>query len=178
MSSLQYPIGHFNAPDEISRAQYTKWLDDFRRLPDDFQEAAQQIMAKGWLEQTYRPGGWTAQQLIHHLADSHLHAYQRFKLALVEDHPTITPYQEAEWAQQTDYTADILPSLRLLSALHEKTYALLSAITPAEWERTFYHPGNKRSVQLKDNIGLYAWHGRHHLAHLHIILKNESPQPS
>ncbi len=170
MQSLQYPIGRFSAPAAISTEEYSRWLEDFRQLPTEFQRAAQQIIDKGRLEQTYRPNGWSAKQLIHHLADSHLHAYQRFKLALVEDHPTITPYQEADWAQQADYTADVLPSLRLLSALHEKTYALLSNISPAEWERTFHHPGDKRSVQLKYNIGLYAWHGRHHLAHLQLVL--------
>jgi len=119
----------------------------------------------------YRPGGWTGQQVIHHVADSHLNSYCRFRLALTEDNPTIRPYDESAWAELPDVA--IMPasvSLALLESLHSRWVTLLHHLTEAQWQRTFYHPETKRASTLDQALALYAWHGRHHLGHLALLV--------
>jgi hypothetical protein len=118
------------------------------------------------LDTPYRPGGWTVRQLVHHLADSHINSYVRFRLALTEDEPTIKPYNEGLWAELED--ARGLPvdvSLKLLEVLHTRLVALLRSLTPCDWERQFRHP-ESGIVSLDRNVALYAWHGNHHVAHI------------
>lgn len=174
VEALQYPIGRYVPPTNIQPADYHAWLADFRQLPVDLAAVTHQIVHEALLTTPYRPGGWTAQQVIVHLADSHLHAYQRFKLALVEDNPSVQPYDEDQWVRQPDQDADIAISLQLLQALHHKIDALLSPLSPTQWQRTFYHLGTQKSVTLAHNIGLYTWHGRHHLAHLQLVLASKT----
>ncbi|MEM9836592.1 MAG: YfiT family bacillithiol transferase [Bacteroidota bacterium] len=170
MDPLKYPIGKFTPPTTITAAHIQVWLSDFRQLPLDFKVASQQIAANGQLDTPYRPGGWTARQVIHHVADSHVNSYMRFKLALTEDHPTIRPYEEAEWAKLPDYQLEPKVSLILLTQIHARLGHLLAALSPAQWERTFVHPAQQKTATLGYNIGMYAWHGRHHLGHLQLIL--------
>ena len=119
------------------------------------------------METPYRQGGWTVRQVVHHLPDSHLHAYARFKLALTEDEPTVKPYDEARWAELSD-TRTVSPrvSLALLESLHERWVALLRSMTPGEYRRTFQHPEYGRALTLDEALALYAWHGRHDVAHI------------
>jgi len=123
----------------------------------------------GWgddrLDTPYRPDGWTVRQVLHHIADSHMTSYLRFKLALTEAEPTIKPYDEGEWAKLPDALAPVEPSLDLLVLLHQRWILLLRSLKPDQWNRTFRHP-ERGVVQLDTNLMLYAWHGRHHLAHV------------
>ena len=119
------------------------------------------------LQTSYREGGWTVQQLIHHVADSHLNAYIRFKLALTEDNPTIKPYDEAAWANLKDTEEiPINVSLTLLHALQIRWLSVIRAIKPEEWNRTVFHPGTNKEMTVWYLLGMYAWHGRHHTAHI------------
>jgi hypothetical protein len=119
------------------------------------------------LDTPYRPGGWTVRQVVHHLPDSHLHAYTRIKLALTEEEPTIKPYEEARWAELPDArTGPIDPSLALLESLHQRWLLLLRQLRPSDFERRFRHPEHNRMFALDETIALYAWHGRHHVAHI------------
>lgn len=123
------------------------------------------------LRNTYRPGGWTALQVIHHVADSHINSYCRFKLALTEDNPTIKPYDEAAWALLPDYEEGLVgEALDLLRALHAKWSRLMEKMTEEQWRRTFFHPESKRAFALYESVALYGWHGRHHLRHVEIAL--------
>ena len=118
------------------------------------------------LETAYRPGGWTVRQVVHHVPDSHLNAYVRFKLAVTEDTPTIKPYDETAWADLPDVrSVPIQTSLDLLARLHERWVAFLCALSESDWRRTFQHP-ELGVVPLEKNLALYAWHGRHHVAHV------------
>jgi hypothetical protein len=118
------------------------------------------------LDTPYREGGWTVRQVVHHVPDSHLNSYIRFKLALTEEDPTIRPYMEDRWAELPEAkTAPIELSLSLLEDLHKRWMLMLRAIQPAEWKRTFRHP-EIGPMTLEKNLALYAWHGRHHVAHV------------
>jgi hypothetical protein len=164
---LRYPIGHPEiSPDPLSAAQRTAYIQQLAELPAQLLAAAKAVGGEA-LQQPYRPGGWTGRQVIHHVADSHLNAYTRFRLALTEDNPAIKPYEEAAWAELPDVAATpITVSLTLLEALHSRWVTLLHHLTDEQWQRTFYHPGNDRTATLDQTLALYAWHGRHHLAHL------------
>ena len=172
MEELKYPIGKFTPPTEISNKQVEEWLNDFINLPDDFLQVAVAIEKAGKLEVPYRPGGWTARQVIHHLADSHVNSYTRFKLALTEDNPTIRPYDEVAWAELADNKLAIDVSLNLLTNLHQRLGKLLETLSPEQWQRTFVHPASGDKTTLAHNIGMYAWHGRHHLGHLLLITRD------
>jgi hypothetical protein len=117
------------------------------------------------IDTPYRPGGWTARQVAHHVPDSHMNAFIRFKLALTEDQPTIKPYDEARWAKLPDAALPIEPSLDLLEALHLRWVGLLEAMTEREFHRTFAHP-ESGVWRLDQYLAQYAWHGRHHVAHI------------
>jgi hypothetical protein len=118
------------------------------------------------LDAPYRPGGWTVRQVVHHVPDSHMNAFVRFKLALTENEPTIKTYDEARWAELADSKSSATElSLTLLKNLHDRWVLLLGALAPADWNRRFKHP-EQGSVSLDQNLALYAWHGRHHIAHI------------
>lgn len=168
---LRYPIGRADVPDRpLSAAERTAYIQQLAELPAQLLAAAKAAGGEA-LQQPYRPGGWTGRQVIHHVADSHLNAYTRFRLALTEDNPTIRPYDEAAWAELPDVAATpITVSLTLLEALHLRWVTLLHHLTDEQWQRTFYHPGNDRTSTLDQNLALYAWHGRHHLAHVQSLI--------
>lgn len=164
VDDLRYPIGRFQAPETISPNDREAAIREIDQLPAELASAV-----KDWssdrLDTPYRPEGWTVRQVIHHVADSHMTSYLRFKLALTESEPTIKPYNEAEWAKLADATAPVEPSLELLAILHSRWILLLRSIEPAQWIRTFRHP-ERGIVRLDTNLMLYAWHGKHHLAHI------------
>ena len=164
MDDLRYPIGRFEKPQTISEIDRAEAIADIESLPAQLSAAV-----KGWsdirLDTPYRPGGWTVRQVLHHVADSHMTSYLRFKLALTEKEPTIKPYDEAEWAKLADASAPVQPSLDLLGLLHQRWVLLLRSLQPDDWTRTFRHP-ERGLVRLDTNLMLYSWHGKHHLAHI------------
>ncbi|SHI87006.1 DinB superfamily protein [Hymenobacter daecheongensis DSM 21074] len=164
---LQYPIGRAELPTApLSATERTACIQQIADLPAQLLAAAKAVGGEA-LQQPYRPGGWSGRQVIHHLADSHLNCYTRFRLALTEDNPTIRPYDEKAWAELPDVAATpITVSLALLEALHARWVTLLHHLDEAQWQRTFYHPGMEREFTLDQALVLYAWHGRHHLAHV------------
>ena len=118
----------------------------------------------------YRPASWTVRQVVHHCADSHMHAITRAKRALTEDQPTIHGYEEHPTAYLPDYALPLAPTLALLDGLHVRFAALLGGLTPQQRARTYFHAGNGRDFSLADHAAMYSWHGRHHLAHVEIAL--------
>jgi uncharacterized damage-inducible protein DinB len=126
------------------------------------------------LDTPYRSGGWTVRQVVHHVPDSHLNSYVRFKLALTEDNPTIKPYEEGRWAELSDSNSTpVEVSLTLLESLHDRWVRLLRSLTPEQWKRTFRHP-ELGEMTLEKTLALYAWHGKHHVAHITELRKERS----
>lgn len=167
---LRYPIGRPQLPKAaLTPAEHATYIQRIADLPAQMAATATALGAAR-LGLPYRPGGWTGQQVIHHVADSHINAYCRFRLALTEENPTIKPYEEAAWAELPDVTATpITVSLALLESLHSRWVTLLHHLSEAQWQRTFFHPETKRAATLDQTLVLYAWHGRHHLAHLGLL---------
>jgi len=159
-----YPIGHYQYDGQITARIIDKWINDIEELPVLLQNAVKDLN-DNQLDTPYRMGGWTIRQVVHHVADSHLNAYGRFKLALTEDQPIIKSYDQEKWAELPDSTLPVTISLSLLDALHKRWVTLLRSLTPSELEKTFIHP-ESGEVSVGKNIGIYAWHGRHHLAHI------------
>ena len=168
---LSFPIGRAKLPDgPLTAAERTALIQQLIDLPTQLTATAQEVGDEG-LQRPYRPGGWTGRQVIHHLADSHMNCYFRYRLALTEDNPTVRPYDEQAWAELPDVAATpIAVSLTLLEALHTRWVTLLQHLTDAQWRRTFYHPATKRTFTLDQALAMYAWHGQHHLAHLKLLL--------
>ena len=165
MEDLRYPIGKYE-PQPFSQKQLEQWLIDIQFLPQHLENAVLNLDEQH-LNTPYRPEGWTLRQVVHHVADSHSNAYIRFKLGLTEDNPTIKPYDENAWAKLNDTAVvPINVSLTLLHALHTRWMAVLKAIKPEEWERTVVHPEHGKQMTLWYLLGNYAWHGRHHTAHI------------
>jgi uncharacterized damage-inducible protein DinB len=168
---LQYPIGQFSMPESITKEIVSHWIDEIASFPERLRIAVSELSDEQ-LEHTYRPGGWTIRQVIHHCADSHMNSFIRFKLALTEDQPTIKPYYEDRWAELQDTkNMTVESSLKILEGLHPRWTVLLSALTERDYARTFYHPETKKTIRLDENIGIYAWHSNHHLAHIYQAIK-------
>ena len=162
---LSYPVGRFQKEANITAEQRQALIDGIAQLPLDMRAAVNDLSDEQ-LDTPYRPQGWTVRQVIHHVPDSHLNAYIRFKLALTESEPTIKPYDERQWAELADVRlTPIEVSLSLLENLHARWTLLLRALEPAEFSKTFRHPDIGRLI-LDTQLGLYEWHGRHHLAHI------------
>lgn len=161
----RFPIGRFQALADPSTEQRAAWIDQIRRLPAELRAAVRGLDDEQ-LDVPYREGGWTVRQVVHHLPDSHLNAYVRFRLALTEEEPTIRPYDEGRWAELSDARrAPVELSLSLLDALHARWAMLLEAMEPGDFARALVHPESGRQT-LDRVLQLYAWHGRHHLAHV------------
>ena len=164
--SLRYPIGTFTAPDQVSEGERQQYIVEIAQLPQQMAEAVDGLLDEQ-LNTPYRDEGWTVRQVVHHLPDSHLNAYARFRLALTEDSPTIRPYREDRWAELSDArTARVEPSLQLLEALHQRWVMLLQSLTDENVARTYVHPDQDQPVRLDIALANYAWHGKHHLAHI------------
>ena len=165
IEELRYPTGKYQ-PQPFSEKQKEKWLNDLKFLPQEL-ELAIQNLDEAQLQTPYREDGWTVQQLVHHIADSHINAYVRFKLGLTENNPPIKPYEEKEWAKLDDVnTVPINVSITLLHALHRRWVATIKNLSDEQWERTVFHPEQKKEMTLWYLLGMYAWHGKHHVKHI------------
>ncbi len=162
---LRYPIGAFQRVEELSDAQRASRISEIEEAPARL-SAAVADLTQPQLDTPYRPGGWTVRQLVHHIADSHMNAFTRFKLALTEIEPTIKTYEESRWAELADTrTPPIEPSLAIVENLHKRWVILLRSLQPTDWPRKFRHP--EWGLQTVDFLlAQYAWHGRHHVAHI------------
>jgi hypothetical protein len=166
MTDLRYPIGPFAVAGEITAERRNGWITEIAEAPAHLRAAVQGLTDEQ-LDTPYRPGGWTVRQVVHHVPDSHLNAYVRFKLALTEDSPTIKPYEEARWAELPDTAGTVAGvSLMLLEALHRRWVVLLRSMDEAQWSRAFFHPELGKLVRLDYVLAMYAWHGKHHVAHI------------
>ena len=173
MEDLRFPIGKFKYEGSPTEAQRGAFLEDVAQTPSKLR-AAVTGLSEAQLDTPYRPEGWTVRQVIHHVPDSHMHAYVRFKLALTEDEPTIKPYAEDRWANLADTKATpIEVSLTMLDCLHDRWVRLLKTISPDQWKRTFRHP-ERGTMTLEETLALYSWHGKHHVAHINDLRKRMS----
>jgi uncharacterized damage-inducible protein DinB len=165
VSDPRFPIGKFHYDGPPSEEQRRNLISDIEKAPGALRSAVQGLSPQQ-IETPYREGGWTVRQVVHHVPDSHMNAYIRFKLALTEDEPTIKPYAEDRWAQLSDsQSTPIDVSLALLDSLHDRFVQMLRGIKSEEWKRTFRHP-DLGLMPLEKNLALYAWHGKHHVAHI------------
>jgi len=173
LEQLKYPIGKAEIPNTISLEQIKEWITVLENFPQQLTNLVINL-SNEQLDTSYRPNGWTIRQVIHHLADSHHNSYTRFKWALTEDKPIIKAYYEDRWAELDDSkSAPILLSLNSLTALHAKWTYFLRDLTTEELKQVFIHPDGNEEVSLEENIGIYAWHCKHHYAHIHNLLKRK-----
>ncbi len=162
---LRYPIGQYE-PKPFSTGQKEEWLADIKFLPQAIEHALNNL-DEAQLQTPYRDGGWTVHQLVHHVADSHINAYCRFKLGYTEEKATIRTYEEKLWAETADVKAlPVNVSVTLLHALHLRWHTFLKSFSDEDFQRTIYHPEHKKEFTLWHLLGMYAWHGRHHTAHI------------
>jgi hypothetical protein len=165
VDALRYPVGRFDAAAEVPHAQRAALIDSIAATPSRLR-AAVEGLNDGQLDTPYRDGGWTVRQVVHHVPDSHLNAYTRFRLALTEDRPTIRPYDEASWARLPDAsTAPVAISLDLLEALHTRWDILLRSLNESDFGRPLLHP-DMGPMTIGALLRMYEWHGRHHVAHI------------
>jgi uncharacterized damage-inducible protein DinB len=171
MTDFRYPIGKFTYGTYLEE-QKPQYLSEIEQTPARLR-AAVKGLSDAQLDTPYRPGGWTVRQVVHHVPDSHMNAFIRFKLALTEDEPTIKPYAEDRWAELGDVAATpIETSLCLLDCLHQRWVKLMRSLTPEQWKRTFHHP-EIGVMSLDKTLAMYAWHGRHHVAHITSLRERE-----
>jgi len=170
MEDFSYPIGKFKEDSDLSDSKRTQFINEIAAAPAALREAVSGL-SKERLDTPYRPGGWTVRQVAHHLPDSHMNAYVRFRLAITENEPTIKPYEQKLWAELPDAkTADVEMSLHLLDSLHQRWVSLLRSMKPADFQRKFIHPENGAGT-LERTLQMYAWHGKHHVAHITSLRK-------
>lgn len=166
LEKLKYPIGEFQYPTAYSQSETENQIHTICHFPQVLRESVKQLTDQQ-LNTPYRPDGWTVRQVVHHLADSHMNSYVRFKWTLTEQQPTIKAYDEKAWAELSDAKHDAIePSLLLLTALHLKWTSLLHNLSEQELKKSFIHPESGRQIRLYENIAMYAWHCDHHLAHI------------
>lgn len=166
LEQLRYPIGRYTQPQGYTPQLLKEWVDVLRALPL-WMDTCIENLDSFQLQTPYRDGGWTVQQLVHHIADSHINAYIRLKLALTEETPTIKAYLENEWALLGDVQeVPVNVSVTLLHALHRRMVAAMEKMKPEDWERAYYHPEKGRYVALWEMAAMYAWHSKHHTEHI------------
>ncbi|WP_115995270.1 YfiT family bacillithiol transferase [Cohnella lupini] len=165
-TDVRFPIGPYRFEGAVSEQQRTDWISDIADLPARLNVALEGLNAEQ-LDTPYRPDGWTVRQVTHHIADSHLNSFMRFKLALTEEQPAIRPYFEDRWALLADTAqAPLELSTTLIAALHERWVYLLRSMSDADYARTFFHPESLKVSRLDYALGNYSWHGRHHVGHI------------
>jgi len=165
MSDERYPVGKFQRQEKLTSTERRALIDQIVAAPARMREAVAGLNEQQ-LATPYREGGWTVRQVVHHVPDSHLNAYIRFKLALTEDMPTIKPYDQAQWAELADAReSPVETSLQLLQSLHDRWVRLLRSMSDADFSRRLMHPENG-PMTLDNVLALYGWHGRHHTAHI------------
>ncbi len=164
--SHQYPIGRFRRPESPTAEQTAGWIEEIAALPAELREAVDGL-AGAQLDTPYRDGGWTLRQVVHHLADSHINAYCRIRIVATETEPTVRPYDEKTWAELPDArSGPIDVSLALIDALHTRWASLARTLTPAQLQAVYHHPEHPKPMVLDMTLAMYAWHGRHHVAHI------------
>ena len=174
LQKLRFPIGPFRCPETITMDHIKDWTSVLEYFPDRLEGLVAGLNDEQ-LDTVYRPDGWTVRQVVHHVADSHHHSYIRFKWALTEDKPTIKFYYEDRWAELNDSKyAPIINSINHLKSVHLKLVYLIKTLSESDLERSFIHPEYNEQVQLKKNVGIYAWHCDHHFAHIENLLKRNS----
>lgn len=170
---LRYPTGRFSYATPITYEEAKQKINEIKALPGRLSEVVSNL-SEEQLDTPYRLGGWTVRQVIHHIPDSHMNAYIRFRWALTENEPLIKVYHEAEWAKLPDASsAPIEMSLNLLEALHVRWGALLDTLKPEDLERTYIHPDSGKGT-IGKLIATYAWHGKHHLAHITSLIERNN----
>jgi hypothetical protein len=163
---LQYPIGRFRRPDNTSAGQASAWIEEIAALPGQLRTAVEGLSG-AQLDTPYRDGGWTVRQVVHHVADSHMNAYCRVRIALTEPEPTVRPYDEKAWADLPDArSGPVEASLTLVEALHARWIALARTLTPEQLRIAYRHPEHSKPMVLDTTLAMYAWHGKHHVAHI------------
>ena len=163
---LRYPTGKFTFDPDITPDKRAKSIAAIREAPA-LMRAAVQGLSDAQVDTPYREGGWTPRQIAHHVAESHMNAYIRFKLAITESNPTIKPYDENLWAKTPDVAREpAATSIALLESLHRRWVTLLEAMRPEDFARTVFHPEHKRELSLDWMLQLYSWHGKHHASHI------------
>lgn len=161
---LSFPIGKYDKNLEISSELRKQFISEIADLPNNLRESVKNLNDEQ-LDTPYRPDGWTIRQVVHHVGDSHMNSFIRFKLALTEDNPTIRPYAEDLWAQTAEYKLPVDVSLDLIDAVHQRWTTLLESMSDEHFARTLTHP-ETGAWTLENQLGLYAWHGKHHAAHI------------
>ncbi|MBI2417974.1 MAG: putative metal-dependent hydrolase [Ignavibacteriales bacterium] len=168
---LRFPIGQYQKPDNLDKEQLTMYIQLLKDFPKQLREEVM-VMNAAQLAKPYRKHGWTALQVVHHLADSHMNAYIRCKLALTEDTPVIKPYDETRWANLEDgRCAPVELSVALVEGIHERWCILLQSLSEADFTKSFYHPEHKREISIAEMLAMYTWHSAHHLSHIEISAK-------
>ena len=173
LNALRYPIGDMPTPLITTDAERQNWLSDIEKLPEQLRQVVQNLTNRQ-LDTVYRPEGWTVRQVVHHVADSHMNAYIRLKNTLTEDNPTVKPYEEQLWAELPDSKLPVEVSLQIVQNVHLRMVTLLKSLVPVNFERTFFHPGSKKTLNIGTLCAMYSWHGRHHLAHIENLVKQEN----
>lgn len=174
IEQMRYPIGKYVVPERMDQEQIAEWIADLTRLPSALRMAVKSL-SDAQLDTPYRPGGWSLRQVVHHLPDSHMNAYIRFKLSVTEDNPVIKPYHEDRWAETGEAKfSDVEMSLNLLDALHIRWTAFLRTLQRDQLKRTYTHPEYNKTFALDEVLGMYVWHGKHHLAHITETIKRHS----
>lgn len=173
IEKLKFPIGRYETPKEITKEDIEKWIKNIEDLPKKL-EALTSGLSSSELSYQYRPEGWDIKKVVHHLADSHMNSFIRFKLTVTEDNPSIKPYHEALWAETPDANNDRIEfSLSILKGLHFRWAMFLKNLDVNQLERTYFHPEDQKKYTLKWMIGLYNWHCEHHLAHVKKALEHK-----
>lgn len=173
LQQLRFPVGTFQCPKDITETHIEHWIETIARFPKEIIELTQHLSdtEKNWV---YRPDGWSIKQVVHHCSDSHMNSLIRFKLALTEEQPTIRPYFEDRWALLNDsLDNDLSCSISLITGLHAKWVKLLRSLNHKQLDRIFVHPEHGQQFTIKENIGIYAWHCEHHLAHIRNALASK-----
>lgn len=166
MDDLRYPVGQHSFDAPVNESEYPALVEIIANAPKVLRDAVEG-MTDEQLDTPYREDGWTVRQVVHHLGDSHMNAFCRLKLALTENEPAIKPYDEAAWAELADAKAPVEVSLRLLESLHDRWVRIWKSVDSTELRnRGFFHPGHKRGIKLDQVLAMYAWHCRHHTAHI------------
>jgi DinB superfamily len=174
--NLRYPIGKFQWGKTYTAEETVKHIKTVKKMPKKLKKAVA-ALSKKQIDQAYRPDGWTARQVVHHLADSHANAFIRFKLALTEDKPVIKPYLEDKWTAMKDET-EMSPksSLSIVKNIHKRWVYMMKNMEDAEFDRCYVHPELKKEISLREVLALYDWHCKHHLAHIELVANAESTE--
>lgn len=169
LEKLRFPVGKFHLPETVTSDHISNWTSEIELAPSQY-FAATEGLTDEQLDTPYRPDGWTLRQVVHHVADSHMNSYIRFKWTLTENTPTIKAYDETVWAKLEDAkSAPIELSLKLIEALHGRWVVMIKNLSETDLAKTFIHPENGKTISLEYMVGLYAWHSRHHLGHINAL---------